>query len=435
MKKVYVAISADLLHQGHLNILNIAKDKGYVIVGLLTDEAISSFKAAPLLPYNQRKDMLENIKLVDEIVPQRTLDYTENLRSLKPDIVVHGDDWKKGSQKHIREKVVEVLKEWEGKLIEPPYTKGISSTLIKEAIEDGLRIESAGTTPNRRLRKLRKLISSNNIVRVLEAHNGLTGLIVENTKWEGKEFDAIWVSSLTDSTAKGKPDTELVDFESRFTTIEHILEVTTKPIIVDADTGGLTEHFKFRVRTLERLGVSAVIIEDKIGSKRNSLFGNEVFQQQDSIENFSEKIRAGKAATVTNDFMIIARVESLILGKGVDDALSRASSYISSGADGIMIHCKDKDPKDLFHFCKVYEDFGTKVPLIAVPSSYPQVTENLLQDAGIDIVIYANHLLRSAYPAMVKTAESILKHSSCKAASSKYCMPVSEILRLIPEDY
>ena len=250
MKKVYVAISADLLHQGHLNILNIAKNKGYVIVGLLTDEAISSFKSAPLLPYNQRKGMLENIKLVDEIMPQRTLDYTENLRSLKPDFVVHGDDWKKGSQKPIREKVIEVLKEWKGELIEPPYTKGISSTLIKEAIEDGLRIESAGTTPNRRLRKLRKLISSGNIVRALEAHIGLTGLIVENTKWEDKQFDAIWGSSLTDSTAKGKPDTELVDFESRFTTVEHILEVTTKPIIVDADTGGLTEHFKFRVRRL-----------------------------------------------------------------------------------------------------------------------------------------------------------------------------------------
>ena len=428
-------MSADIIHQGHLNILNLAREKGYVIVGLLTDSAISSYKAPPLLPYEQRASMLRNLKLVDEVIPQKTLDYVDNLQNIKPDFVVHGDDWQQGPQRETRQRVIEVLKEWGGELIEPNYTAGISSTLIKEAIEDGLRVESPGTTPNQRMRKLRKLISTKGIVRALEAHNGLTGLIVENVKYGNKDFDAIWVSSLTDSTAKGKPDTELVDFESRFSTVEQILEVTTKPIIVDADTGGIAEHFKFRVRTMERLGISAVIIEDKIGSKRNSLFGNEVFQEQDSIENFSEKIRIGKSATVTKDFMIIARIESLILGKSVADAIKRAKSYMSSGADGIMIHCKDKNPKDLFDFCKEYSNFESKVPLVAVPSSYPQVKEYELQKAGINVVIYANHLLRSAYPAMVKTAKSILENESCKEASSDYCMPVSEIIRLIPEDY
>lgn len=428
-------MSADILHHGHLNILEIAKEKGNVIVGLLTDEAISSYKAPPLLPYDQRKAMLDNLRLVDEIIPQETLDYVDNLRKIKPDFVIHGDDWKKGPQKETRDRVIRTLSEWDGKLIEPNYTIGISSTLIKEAMEDGLKIGSKGTTPNRRLRKLRKLLSSKKLVRALEAHNGLTGLIVEQVKKGDREFDAIWVSSLTDSTAKGKPDTELVDFESRFATIEQILEVTTKPIIVDADTGGQAEHFKFRVRTLERLGVSAVIIEDKVGSKRNSLFGNDVNQQQDSIENFCEKIRIGKFATVTKDFMIIARIESLIVGKGVDDALQRAQAYISSGADGIMIHCKDKDPKNLFEFCKNYSSFDSKVPLVAVPSSYPQINEQQLEDANINVVIYANHLLRSAYPSMIKTAESILENQSSEFASNKYCMSISEILRLIPEDY
>jgi len=428
-------MAADILHQGHLNILGAAKELGYVIIGLLTDEAISSYKAPPLLPYNQRELMLSNLKLVDEIAPQKTLDYVDNLRLFKPDFLVHGDDWQRGPQKETRKRAIQALLEWGGELIEPKYTEGISSTLIKEAIEDGFRIGSGGTTAIHRLRKLRKLISKNGFVRALEAHNGLTGLIVEKVRDGDKEFDAIWVSSLTDSTAKGKPDTELVDFESRFSTIEQILEVTTKPLIVDADTGGPTEHFKFRVRTLERLGVSAVIIEDKTGSKRNSLFGKEVNQQQDSIDNFSEKIRVGKSATVTNDFMIIARIESLILEKGVDDALTRARSYISSGADGIMIHCKDKNPKQLFEFCNEYKLFDTAVPLVAVPSSYPQISEDELESVGINVVIYANHLLRTAYPYMVKTAESILKTSSCEAASRNYCMPVSEILRLIPEDY
>ena len=434
-KKVYVPMAADLLHEGHLNIINEAKKYGQILIGLLTDKAISEYKDIPLLNYEQRKMVMESIKDVDQVIKQKTWDYEPILRETKPDFVVHGDDWKRGRQKETRQRVIDVLDEWGGKLIEPEYTQGVSSTLIKESIEINSRSESKGITPIQRLRSLKKLIEDNNLVRVLEAHNGLTGLIVEKTKVDDKEFDAIWISSLTDSTAKGKPDIELVNFESRFSTIEQIIEVTTKPIIVDADTGGLTEHFKFHVRTMERLGVSAVIIEDKTGLKRNSLFGNEVAQTQDSIENFCEKIRVGKSATITKDFMIIARIESLILGKGVKDAINRAKSYISSGADGIMIHCKDKDPKELFEFCNLFKDFTNKVPLVAVPSSYPQIREEELEAAKIKIVIYANHLLRSAYPSMIRAAESILKNTSSAEASKSFCMPISEIIRLIPEDY
>ena len=318
-KKVYIGMSADLIHQGHLNVIAEGCKLGQVIIGLLTDEAIASYKRLPLIAFNERKLIVENLKRVEKVVPQTSLDYVSNLKAIKPDYVVHGDDWKTGIQKEIRQRVIDTLAEWGGVLVEPKYTEGISSTDLISAVK------AQGITPGKRMRTLRRLINIKPIVRILEAHNGLTGLIVEKTSInkDGKniEFDGIWESSLTDSTAKGKPDTELVDFSSRFSTIEEILEVTTKPIIVDGDTGGRIDHFKFRVKTLERLGVSAIIIEDKVGDKRNSLFGTTVPQQQDSIEHFSQKIHEGKQSQITEDFMIIARVESLILKKGMADAL------------------------------------------------------------------------------------------------------------------
>ena len=399
----------------------------------MTDEAIGSYKRLPLIPYNQRKLIVENIKGVDEVISQVSLDYVPNLRKIKPDFVVHGDDWKTGVQKETRQRVIDVLKEWGGQLVEPGYTKGISSTELTNTLKE------RGITPNRRLKSLRRLIDAKPISCFMEAHNGLTGLIIEKTSVQKgkqkKEFDGLWLSSLTVSTSKGKPDTEVVDFSSRFQTIEEILEVTTKPMIVDGDTGGKTEHFRFKVRTLERLGVSAIIIEDKIGEKRNSLFGTEVFQEQDSIDNFCDKIREGNRALVTDDFMIIARIESLILNNGMDDAITRAQAYIDAGADGIMIHSKEKDGKEIIEFCKIFKEFERRVPLVVVPSTFEHITEKEFKDLGVNIVIYGNHLLRSAYPSMVKTAESILKHDRCMEASKQYCMPIKEILTLIPEKY
>tara|TARA_Y100000591_G_C21855074_1_gene715037 strand:+ start:27933 stop:29234 length:1302 start_codon:yes stop_codon:yes gene_type:complete len=433
MKTVYIGMSADLIHQGHLNIIKEGLKYGKVTIGLLNDEAIASYKRLPLINYSDRKILVENLKGVSNVVEQNTLDYIPNLKRLKPDYVVHGDDWKTGIQSNVRERVIKVLAEWGGELIEPEYTKGISSTDLITAIK------ARGITPGNRMKTLRRLIAAKPIVRFLEAHNGLTGLIVENTSIDkaGKkiEFDGIWESSLTDSTSKGKPDTELVDFTSRFQSIEEILEVTTKPIIVDGDTGGKIEHLKFRVKTLERLGVSAIIIEDKIGSKRNSLFGTDVEQHQDTIENFSTKIFEAKQSLVTHDFMIIARIESLILKNGMDDALKRAKAYIKAGADGIMIHSKEKNGKEIIEFCEKYKNFKIRVPLVAVPSTYSHMKEADLQKLGINVVIYANHLIRSAYPAMVSVAEKILERSRGKEASDEYCMPISEILTLIPEDY
>lgn len=429
MKKVYVGMSTDVIHHGHIHIIEVARKLGDITVGLLVDEAVASFKRVPLLSYEQRKKIIENIKGVEEVIPQKNLDYSENLEKLKPDYVVHGDDWKTGVQKEIRDKVIKTLKKWNGKLIEPEYTKGVSSTqLFAEMLE-------VGTTPELRLKKLRKLLELKPLIRILEVHNGLTGRIVEKTKIaEGhsiREFDGMWESSLTDSTSKGKPDIELVDLTSRINTIEQILEVTTKPMVVDGDSGGLTEHFVYTVKTLERLGVSAVIIEDKTGLKRNSLFGTDVEQTQDTIENFCQKISAGKKAQVTEDFMIIARIESLILKKGIKDALKRAEVYIKSGADGIMIHSKEKDPEEILDFCREYRKIKNKVPLVAVPSTYNTITEEELEKAGIRIVIYANQLLRSAYPSMVRVAESILK-SRRAFESESICMPIKEILHLIP---
>jgi len=430
-KKVYIAMSADLVHQGHVNIIAEGHKLGKVIIGLLTDEAIASYKRLPLIAFNERKIIVENLKGVEKVVPQITLDYVPNLKELKPDYVVHGDDWKTGVQKEVRQRVLDTLAEWGGELVEPRYTEGVSSTDLIAAVK------AQGITPGKRMKTLRRLIAVKPIVRILEAHNGLTGLIVEKTSIEkdGRklEFDGIWESSLTDSTAKGKPDTELVDFSSRFSTIEEILEVTTKPIIVDGDTGGRIDHFKFRVKTLERLGVSAIIIEDKIGDKRNSLFGTTVPQQQDSIEHFSQKIHEGKQSQITTDFMIIARVESLILKKGMADALKRTEAYIAAGADGIMIHSKEKDGKEIIEFCEKFQKFETKVPLIVVPSTYAHMTESELQDLGINVIIYANHLLRSAYPSMIKAAQSILENRRAKEASEEYCMSIKDIITLIPE--
>lgn len=431
MKTVYVAMSADLVHPGHLNIINEARKHGRVVVGLLTDQAIASYKRLPFLSYEQRKTVVENIKGVDEVIPQETLDYVPNLKKIRPDIVVHGDDWQTGIQRETRQRVLDTLTEWNGELIEPKYTPGVSSTKLN------VELREIGTTPGIRLAKLRRLLEAKDIVRILEAHNGLTGLIVENTQIDKnhaiQEFDGIWLSSLTDSTAKGKPDIGFVDLTSRMNTLNDILEVTTKPIIFDGDSGGFPEHFRFMVRTLERAGISAVIVEDKIGFKQNSLFGTEVEQTQDSIDDFSNKISVGKRAQITDDFMIIARIESLILKTGMEDAITRAKSYIAAGADGIMIHSKERTPDEILEFCQQYCQLNHKVPLVVVPSTYSQITETELEQAGVRIVIYSNQLLRSAYPAMVQIARSILENERALECEET-CMPIKEIITLIPKD-
>lgn len=429
MKKVYVGMGTDLVHHGHINIIEKARELGEVTIGLLSDEAVSKFARTPFLSFDERKQILENIKGVTEVIRQEELDYETNLRAVKPDYVVHGDDWKVGPQRHIREKVITVLKEWGGELVEPEYTSGISSTGLRQAMKE------IGNTPDIRRRMLRRMLDNDHLVKVMETHNGISGLIVEDTKveldGEIREFDAMWLSSLTDSTAKGKPDTEYVDRTSRFGTINDILDVTTKPMILDGDTGGVAEHFAMLVRNIERLGLSAVVIEDKVGLKRNSLFGTEVEQTLDTIEGFCEKIQAGKKAQVTDEFMIFSRLESLIADKGMEDALTRAKAYIEAGTDGIMIHSRHKDGKEIMEFMKEYQKFEVKVPVISVPSSYNQFTEDELKAAGFNIVIYANHLLRTAFPAMKKTAESILTHKRSKEVDGD-CMSIKEILTILP---
>ncbi|HMS00474.1 MAG TPA: phosphoenolpyruvate mutase [Anaerolineales bacterium] len=428
-KQVYVGMSADIIHPGHLNIINVAQKLGDVIIGLLTDEAIASYKRLPFMTFEQRKLIIENLRGVSKVVPQNTLDYVPNLRMLKPDFVVHGDDWKTGVQAETRQRVIDALKEWGGELVEPAYTAGVSSTQLIQAKRQ------FGTTPEIRRSLFRRQLEAKTIVRVIESHNGLTGLIAENASVEvgnsTREFDALWISSLTDSTSKGKPDTGLVDLTSRLQTVEEILEITTKPIIFDGDNGGETEHFAHMVRSLERLGLSAVVIEDKTGLKRNSLFGTDVDQTQDSIEAFCDKIRRGKQAQITNDFSIIARIESLILDKGVEDALQRAKAYTGAGADAILIHSKDKDTSQLFKFCQTYNTYENHAPLVLVPSAYPQMTEDEIYKMGGRVVIYANQLLRSAYPSMVKTAELILQNGRALEAE-EMCMPIKQIINLIP---
>ena len=426
---VYVGMSADLLHQGHTNIFKVAESLGEITVGLLTDEAIASYKRLPLLTYEERREVVERIKGVVKVVPQTTLDYVLNLLELRPDYVVHGDDWNEGPQKETRRRVIETLRHWGGELVEPPYTQGISSSRLAESIQE------IGTTPEIRMRRLRRLLAAKPIVKVLEAHNGLSALLVENCSVRSdsgteREFDAIWLSSLTDSTARAHPDIEVIDHSSRLVTLNDILSVTTKPIIYDGDTGGLSEHFPYLVRTLERHGVSAVMIEDKTGLKQNSLLGNDVSQTQEETDIFCAKIKAGKAAQVTADFMVIARVESFVLEKGLDDALARARAYINAGADGIMIHSRQTNGEEIREFCSAYRGWEHRVPLFAVPTTYPQYTEEELQAFGFQVVIYANHLLRSAYPAMLGAAKSILHHRRALEADGD-CLPVTEFTTLI----
>lgn len=429
-KTVYLGMIGDIMHPGLINIINEGAKYGDVMIGLFTDKAIATHKRLPYLNYEQRKNVIENIRGVSCVVPQDDWSYVPNLVKYKPDFIIHGDDWKEGTDKYLREEVFKVMESLGGKVIEIPYTRGISASGLKETID------SLGVTPQARLASLRRLISAKPIVRILESHNGLTGLIAEHTSVEvngqHREFDGMWASSLTDSTSKGKPDIEAVDLTTRLHDLNDTLEVTTKPVIFDGDTGGKVEHFVFTVRTLERLGISAVIIEDKVGLKQNSLFGTDAVQTQDTIEGFCAKIKAGKNAQITEDFMVIARIESLIAGKPVEDALERAFAYVAAGADGVMIHSKNKDGMDIKAFCQRFREKDIHTPIVAVPTTYNQFTEEELAEWGINIVIYANHMLRSAYPAMVKCAESILVNSRSLEASEQYCMPIKQILNLIP---
>lgn len=430
MKTVYTCFCTDIIHEGHLNIIKVAQSYGQVIVGVLNDVSMVRFNRFPTISFEERIHMIESIKGVTRVVVQEDIMYDDILMNLRPDYVIHGDNWKVGPETVIRDNVVKNLEKYGGQLIEVPYTY---STQVKKA-EDIAREKLA--MPEYRRKRLKQLLKMGPIVKAIEAHNGITGLIAEKTVVESNggldQFDAMWVSSLCDSTAKGKPDIELVDMSSRIRTLDDILDVTTKPIILDGDTGGLVEHFVYNVRTLERMGISAIIIEDKTGLKKNSLFGTEVEQKQEEIENFCIKIRAGKEATRTEDFMIIARIESLILEKGIDDALIRAQEYIRAGADAIMIHSRKKAPDEIFDFCDRFRVMDDQTPLVVVPTSFNSVTEEELEQHKVNIVIYANQLMRSAFPAMQKTARDILKYHRALEVDG-YLMPIKEILTLIDE--
>ena len=430
MKKVYTCFCTDVIHEGHLNILKRAGEYGEVYVGVLSDAAMVGFNRFPTIPIEQRMEIVRQTGLAKEVLLQQEIMYDQVIEKLRPDYVVHGDNWSNGPEKVIRENVINNLEKFGGELVEIPYTYNENVKRIDDQMKEKLAM------PEFRRKRLRQLIEMRPIVKTLEVHSGLTGLIAEKTVVESNgqpyQFDAMWISSLCDSTAKGKPDIELVDMSSRIRTIDDVMDVTTKPIILDGDTGGLVEHFVYNVRTLERMGVSAVIIEDKTGLKKNSLFGTEVEQTQDSIENFCEKIRMGKKALRTEEFMIIARIESLILERGMEDALNRARAYVKAGADGIMIHSRRKSPDEILEFCQKFREEDGKTPIVVVPTSFNSITEEELARAGVNIVIYANQLTRSAFPAMQSTAEEILKNHRALEADSRL-MPFKDIIRLIDE--
>lgn len=430
MKTVYTCFCTDIIHEGHMKIIRCAKKYGEVVVGVLSDQAMIRYNRFPTVDFEQRLQIVKDIPEVDRVIVQHDIMYDQVFEEIHPDYVIHGDNWKSGPTTSIRENVVKLLQKNGGELIEPAYTYNES---VKRA-DDKLREKLA--MPEYRRKRLKQMIEIRSLVKAIEVHNGLTGLIAEKTIVENEgefdQFDAMWISSLCDSTAKGKPDIELVDATSRYRTIDDVMEVTTKPVIFDGDTGGLTEHFVYMVRTLERMGVSAVIIEDKTGLKKNSLFGTEVEQTQASIEEFSEKIAAGKKVQLTDDFMIIARIESLILERGMEDALNRARAFVAAGADGIMIHSRKKEPDEIIEFCDRFREEEKEIPIVVVPSSFNVITEEELKKHGVNIVIYANQLMRSAFPAMVQTAKDILKYHRAKEVDERL-MPISAAIRLIDE--
>ena len=429
MSKVYVGMSADILHIGHLNLIEKAATLGEVVVGVLTDKAISEYKRVPYMKFEDRIRIISNLKYVTETIPQNSLSYKENILKIKPKFVVHGDDWVNGVQSKTRQEVIETLNKIGGELIEFPYTKGVSST---DFIEN---LSLSQYLPQFRLPRLRRILEVKEIIRVIESHNGLSALIVDRTKLidDGKikEYDAIWLSSLTDSLSRGLPDIEVVDISSRINTIGEITQVTAKPIIFDADTGGQAEHLFHTIQNLERVGVSAAIIEDKTGLKQNSLLGNDVFQAQADKNEFSDKIKVGKSACRTDDFMLIARIESLILDKPVNDALERADCYLDAGADGIMIHSRNEDGKDVNNFCLEFKKNYPNTPLVIVPTTFNHIKIEEFADWGVNIVIYANQLMRAAFPEMVNAAEKILKFDR-SSEIEKQLLPIKEILKLIP---
>ncbi len=430
MKTVYTCFCTDMLHEGHMNIIHEAMKYGQVIVGVLSDEAMVRFNRFPALEFEERVNMIKRIQGVSDVVIQNEIMYDSIIRKLHPDYVIHGDNWKEEPMKAIRDNVEKLLEAYGGQIIDVPYTYSENTRRMEMRTREKLRM------PEYRRKRLKRLLKLCPIVKALEVHSGLTGLIAEKTIVAGDgeldQFDAMWISSLCDSTAKGKPDIELVDATSRFRTIDDVMEVTTKPVIFDGDTGGLTEHFVYMVRSLERMGVSAVIIEDKAGLKKNSLFGTEVAQTQDSIEHFCEKIAAGKRIQLTDEFMIIARIESLILEQGMGDALRRARAYRAAGADGIMIHSRKKEPDEVLAFCDMFRREDQDTPIVVVPSSFHSITEAELMRHGVNIVIYANQLTRSAFPAMEQTAKDILKYHRALEAEDRL-LPIKDIITLIDE--
>lgn len=430
MKTVYMCFSTDIIHSGHMKIITEAAKLGSIIAGILPNEVIATYDRQPITTQEERIKVFQCVKGIDRVVKQNTLSYADALERFHPDYVVHGDDWRTGVMSHIRQEVIDILARQGGELVEFPYTHDESLRILERQLKGQCGL------PDVRRARLRHMLSNlERPLRFIEAHSGLSGLICENTSvicdGETRSFDGMWLSSLTDSTIKGKPDIELVDLTSRMRTVDEIMEVTTKPIIFDGDTGGLIEHFVHNIQTLERRGVSAVIIEDKVGLKKNSLFGTDVEQTQDTIEHFCQKIAAGKKVLKTQEFMLIARIESLILNVGMKDALDRASAYVAAGADGIMIHSKEKKPDEVLEFCDRFRSIDKNTPLVVVPTTYNTITEEELGQHGINIIIHANQLIRSSYPAMQKTAESILLNGNSNEASDAYCMPIKNILNLI----
>lgn len=284
---------------------------------------------------------------------------------------------------------------------------------------------------------LKQLIKKRGFLRIIEVHNGLSALIAEQISVKEKSggilsFDGFWESSLTDSASRGLPDIEIINLDSRLETINEILYITSKPLIVDCDTGGDINHFEYMVQKLEDAGVVMVIVEDKTFPKRNSLTNsNHILEDKDI---FAEKIKRGIAVRKSNNFMIIARLEGLIAGHSMEETLGRAEAFLKAGADGIMIHSRKNEPTEILEFASLYKKLPKSLIkgkiLVCVPTTYNKITAKELAKSGFNLIIYANHLLRSSYRAMEKICKTILLNDRSFEAES-LCVSLKNLFRAV----
>jgi len=424
-KTVYVGMVGDMLHVGHINILKTAARLGRVTVGVLTDRAVVGYKRLPLLAFEDRVRVVESIADVAAVVPQKTLSYVENLRALRPDYVVHGDDWRYGDQvSRARAEVIATLGEWGGELVEVAYTKGISSTAIhRSGAADAL---FSGTRQGR----LRRLLAAKPTLRIVEAHSGLSAKIAAEVRGPdgATGFDAVWQSGLTDAIHRGKSDGGAVDRGRRLQAVEEILDAGPLPLIYDGRAAGRPETVFDLTRALDKAGVSALCLGDRSDPDRTG-------PEMSPAETVAQ-IEAVRAACPTGAVMAISRIVVAAPGNGgsgaLDRALDRALALLEAGSDAVMFDSAADTAEPILDIAARLRRQRRDVPLFAAQSDRWGAPIHRFENAGIDAVVYETHLLRATVAPMRRAATALLAEGTGPAPD---LTPLPELRGLFPSPF